>query len=102
MYDRRLAKIDSLYKKYTKSIESLHSRGFSVRAVISDNSLMGVIKIIWLMKEGKKIYLFSDSVHLLKNIRNNLLNKKKILFPPFNFDRFFFGFFYLCIFIQRR
>ena len=33
----------------------------------------------------KKIYLFYDTVHLLKNIRNSLLNKKKFVFPAFEF-----------------
>ena len=31
-----------------------------------------------------KIYLFFDSVHLIKNIRNNLLNHKQFLFPAFS------------------
>ena len=31
-----------------------------------------------------KIYLFFDSVHLIKNIRNNLLNHKRFLFPAFS------------------
>ena len=34
----------------------------------------------------KKVYLFFDNVHLLKNIRNNLLNSKKFLFPAFGFS----------------
>ena len=29
------------------------------------------------------IYLFHDAVHLVKNIRNNLLNQKRLIFPPF-------------------
>ena len=33
-----------------------------------------------------KIFLFFDSVHLLKNIRNSLLNKKKFVFPAFTFE----------------
>ena len=40
------------------------------------------------IKDGNKIYLFFDSVHLLKNIRNNLLNNKRFIFPAFNFDGF--------------
>ena len=35
-----------------------------------------------------KAYLFFDIIHLLKNIRNNLLNQKKFLFPSFQFDLF--------------
>ena len=33
-----------------------------------------------------KVYLFYDSVHLLKNIGNNLLNAKRFLFPFFFFQ----------------
>ena len=39
-------------------------------------------------KEKSKVYLFYDSVHLLKNIRNNLLNAKRFLFPSFLFQGF--------------
>ena len=35
-----------------------------------------------------KTYLFFDMVHLIKNVRNNLLNKKKFVFPKFSFDLF--------------
>ena len=34
------------------------------------------------------IYLFYDAVHLVKNIRNNLLNARRFIFPPFKFDQF--------------
>ena len=37
----------------------------------------------------KKTYCFYDTVHLIKNIRNNLLNNKRFLFPSFKFDNFF-------------
>ena len=36
----------------------------------------------------QKIYLFFDTVHLLKNVRNNLLNNKRFLFPEFHFSGF--------------
>ena len=35
------------------------------------------------------IYLFFDPVHLLKNIRNNLFNSQRFIFPFFKFDQFF-------------
>ena len=35
-----------------------------------------------------KTYLFFDVIHLLKNIRNNLLIQKKFVFPSFQFDLF--------------
>ena len=36
----------------------------------------------------KKINLFYDSVHLIKNIRNNLLSYKRFLFPSLTFHAF--------------
>ena len=35
---------------------------------------------------GGKVYLFHDSVHLIKNIRNNLLNRERLIFAPFEFN----------------
>ena len=35
---------------------------------------------------NKNIYLFFDSVHILKNIRNNLRNAKKFVFPEFDYE----------------
>ena len=35
------------------------------------------------------IYLLLDPVHLLKNIRNNLFNSERFIFPSFKFDNFF-------------
>ena len=32
--------------------------------------------------------MFFDTVHLMKNIRNNLLNGKKYVFPEFSFYKF--------------
>ena len=36
----------------------------------------------------KRTHLFYDSVHLVKNIRNNLLNNRSFAFPPFSFEEF--------------
>ena len=38
---------------------------------------------------NQKIYLFFDIVHFMKNIRDNLLNRKKILFLVFSFSEFY-------------
>ena len=38
--------------------------------------------------EKLKTYLFFDTVHLVKNIRNNLLNRKKFIYPEFSFGEF--------------
>jgi len=89
-----------------ESIKSLHEIGFQVRAVISDNhpsniaafrdlcQKFGIVtheNAISLLSKSNStpIYLFYDSVHLLKNIRNNLLNSKRFIFPPFAFDQFY-------------
>ena len=80
-----------------ESIKSLHEVGFQGRAVISDNHPSNVAAFHDLSQkfgdspnenaitlpigsESKTIYLFFDSVNLLKNIRNNLLNCKRLIF----------------------
>ena len=40
------------------------------------------------MYESQKMYLCFDIVHLIKSIRNNLLNKKGFIFPAFTFENF--------------
>ena len=44
------------------------------------------ICLYFIHQKKSKVYLFYDSVHLLKNIRNNLLNAKRFLFPSFLFQ----------------
>ena len=41
---------------------------------------------LFMMRGEKKIYLFHDTVHLMKSVRNNLLNYKRFIFPSFKFD----------------
>ena len=41
-----------------------------------------------LILQEKRIYLFFDVIHLFKNIRKNLINLKKFVFPLFQFDLF--------------
>ena len=36
----------------------------------------------------QKIYLLHDAVHPIKNVRNNILNYKRFLFPAFEYDGF--------------
>ena len=87
-----------------ETITSLHETGFNVRLVVSDNHSTNVCAFNLLLsqyrsdmhnhyiqhhtKPNLKTYLLFDSVHLLKNIRNNLLNCKRFVFPLFNFDGF--------------
>ena len=36
--------------------------------------------------ESNKIYLFYDTVHLIKNIIHNLLGRKRFIFPSFSYS----------------
>ena len=47
------------------------------------------VKSLNIIYQRQRVYLFHDTVHLVKNIRNNLLGNKRVLFPEFDF---FFGF----------
>ena len=83
-------------------IKSLHDVGFRVRAVISDNHSANVAAFRDLYEkygvqshdnaiahptnQSSLIYMFYDAVHLLKNIRNNLLNSRRFIFPSFQSD----------------
>ena len=44
---------------------------------------------LFITLNDQKIYLFFDIVHLIKNVRNNLLNKKRFLFPDFIYNGFY-------------
>ena len=79
------------------AISDLSLSGFNVRAVVSDNHSTNVKAHSILLGDTpenvffehpdskNKVYLFFDNVHLLKNIRNNLYNAGKFVFPPFSF-----------------
>ena len=82
-----------LSEEIIKCILQLINAGFFIRAVVADNHSANVnaFKILLDKFEGDKkfyitipnsppkIFLFFDTVHLLKNIRNSLLNKKKFV-----------------------
>ena len=81
-------------------ISLLAENGFRVRAIVTDNHSSNVNAFSELKikhnanpddysvkhpkNHGKNTFLFYDNVHLLKNIRNNLLGNKKFVFPSFN------------------
>ena len=83
------------------TIDLLGGADFNVRAIVTDNHASNVNAFSCLSIEygtpqfplfikhpsnhNKKINLFYDSVHLLQNIRNNLLNVKKFVFPPYDY-----------------
>ena len=89
-----------LCDRIAENIQTLADAGFCVRAVVSDNHSTNVNAFAFLRKKYNspssmyfthpankiKTYMFFDNVHLVKNIRNNLLNGKKFVFPSFNFE----------------
>ena len=82
-------------------LKTLKSYGFKVRAIVSDNHSANVLAYKLLLKEPghlddnlfiehhyPKIYWLHDALHLIKNVRNNLLNYKRLVFPAFEYDGF--------------
>ena len=91
-----------------QSISDLAEVGFKVRAVITDDHSSNVnaftrlheilngdnktfIKHHAFADFARKTYLFFDVIHLFKNIRSNLPNQKKYVFPLFQFDLFHYA-----------
>ena len=94
-----------LSKQIEEVLTSIHECGFQVRGIVPDNHSTNVLAFNNLLKKygnpgkpntithpsskDRTIYLFYDSVHLMKNIRNNLVNSGRFIFPPFSFDGFY-------------
>ena len=90
---------DMVRQEIEESISSLTSAGFKVRAVVADNHASNVSTFTKLWNSygtesdnnfhinfnGNKSYLMYDPVHLVKNVRNNLVSAKRIIFPQFEF-----------------
>ena len=80
-------------------VSTLSSTGFRVRAIVTDNHAANVHAFATLHRlfpgndglsmkhpdSWTKTNLFFDNVHLVKNVRNNLMNAKKFVFPEFSF-----------------
>lgn len=89
-----------LAEKISDCITLLGEAGFLVRAVCADNHSSNVNSFKRLKKKyngenysivhpannQKRTFLLFDTVHILKNIRNNLLACKKFVFPSFQFE----------------
>ena len=88
-------------EQISDSLKILKDRGFRVRAIVSDNHSANVLAYKLLLEESgqsaddlfieydhQKIYLLHDVVHLIKNVRNNLLNYKRFIFPAFECNGF--------------
>ena len=85
-----------LMDEIIRYIKCLHLKGFNVKTCVYDNhptNLSAYRKLLVLygndedgvriFNEDKAVYLIYDAVLLIKNIRNNLLPHKKLMFPPF-------------------
>ena len=89
-----------LAQQLLECIRNLQQSGFSVRAIVTDNHPANVQAFQLLLNDHdgdkthffyapastNKTYIFFDTVHLIKNIRNNLLNCKKFVFPALAFE----------------
>ena len=81
-------------------MKDLLSCGFKIRGIISGNHSSNVAAFKILLKKipgdaklfiffpctNNKTYTCFDSVHLIKNIRNNFLGTEKFVFPVFGFE----------------
>ena len=90
---------DLIASEIWEAIGNLAKAGFNVRGVVVDNhssNVSGFSKLVNSYSNGRdalfihhpdnksKTYLFYDNVHLVKNIRNNLLQAKTFSFPAFS------------------
>ena len=91
-----------LCDKISSKIENLGNAGFCVHGLVADNHSSNVNAFTSLkdlfhseselffkhsVNHGKRTYMFFDTVHLIKNIRNNLLHAKKFVFPKFSYNQ---------------
>ena len=94
---------DWLKEELIDCLGILSKSGFNVRAILCDNHPSNVSNFknlpqhfnhdpdeLFIWYELRKIYVFYDAAHFVKNIRSNLLNYKRFIFisPSFKFDGF--------------
>ena len=91
-----------IQKEILHFLQVLQDLGFKVRVFVCDDHSSNVSAFKKLLAiygpsdddldieyNNQKVYLFFDLVHLMKNIRNNLLNRKRFHFPSFSFSEFY-------------
>ena len=75
------------------SLKTLKNCGFRVRAIVSAKVLAYKLLLkesghlddhLFIQHNYQKIYWLHDAVHLIKNVRNNLLSYKRFIFPALN------------------
>ena len=91
-----------LAEKISASLHSLAQTGFTVRGIFTDNHNSNVNAFKSLKQKfgkgdqlfiqhpsnpHKNIYLFFDTPHLIKNVRNNLLNSRRFVFPQSDYEK---------------
>ena len=82
-------------------LEILSNCSFRVRTIVCDNHPSNVSSFkklledvnqnpdeLYMLHKSRKIYLCYDAVHLMKNVRNNLLKCKRFILAPFEFSGF--------------
>ena len=88
-----------LSKELISCNQELTVTGFKIRGIVTDNHPANVAAFNILLHDNEEdrknyfilpntdtnTYIFLDTVHLVQNIRNNLLDQKKFVFPGFNF-----------------
>ena len=92
---------DWLKEELTDCLGILSKPGFNIRATVCDKQPWNALSFknllqhfnqdpdeFFILHELRKIYLFYDAAHLVKNIQNNLLNYKRFISPLFKFDGF--------------
>ena len=90
-----------LVEKISNCTDDLTSAEFCIQGIVTDNHASNVHAFFSLTAIfncdshqcinhprdfDKKTYLFYDTVHIMKNIRNSLLNGKKFVFPEFIYN----------------
>ena len=91
-----------LAEKISASLHSLAQTGFTVRGIVTDNHNSNAnaflkqkfgkgdqlfIQHPFNSNPHKNIYLFFDTPHLIKNVRNNLLNSRRFVYPQFDYEK---------------
>ena len=86
-----------LIEEFVDCLGILFLSGFSVRAIVCDNYPSNVSSFknynqdpdeLFILYEPRRIYLFYDAIHLVKDIRNNLSHYIQLIFLSFKFDGF--------------
>ena len=85
-------------REIEESLRTMQEAGFKIRALILDNhstNVLGFSQLInlygkgnpddnyFIYFEGQKVYTMLDSVHLIKNVRDNLVNHLTLYFLTF-------------------